>query len=282
MRLIVTNIDYKKRLFYAIINNKKYAFYLTNRLSKIYLPLLSNKVLVDFKVGKRQLKKYKEGYIFVYKVEYFNEIISLNPKRVLYDIYELRKQMKDVVHKYQKLLFIDFEMTMPGYRKGKFTPEIIQVGYVLTDNKNNILLKNSYYLLPRNDNAINKRTKKFLNLNENVFYGKAKDYHFFYHDLKKIIKEHNPQLVVWGKNDVDVLNSSYDLHKKEPLTNGSMFIDLLTLHKNFYNLNNDLGLFSAYSKYYNLNNINQEHHAMADANITRLVFVAFKKVLDTL
>ena len=118
MRLIVTNIDYKKRLFYAIINNKKYAFYLTNRLSKIYLPLLSNKVLVDFKVGKRQLKKYKEGYIFVYKVEYFNEIISLNPKKsFIYDIYELRKQMKDVVHKYQSYYLSTLKWQCQGIEK---------------------------------------------------------------------------------------------------------------------------------------------------------------------
>ncbi|MFA5692459.1 MAG: exonuclease domain-containing protein [Acholeplasmataceae bacterium] len=280
IRVIVLSVDYKKRLFYAIINNKKYAFYLTNRMAKIYLPYLGRNVLVDFKVGKRQLKRYGQKLLYIYGVDYFNQIISLNPRKLLYDINLLRADMKDVLNKYDKFLFIDFEMTMPGFRKRQFKPEIIQVGYYLVNKDLEVIKNDSYYLLPKNNNMINKRTINFLSLNEYKYYGKAKDYHYFYNDLEKIINAYNPKLVVWGKNDIDVLQESYKIHQKKALTNQIMFIDLLKLHKDYYNLVNDLGLFDAYQRYYQKENLNQVHDAKKDAYITKLVFKAFKEVLD--
>ena len=36
-------------------------------------------------------------------------------------------------------------------------------------------------------------------------------------DLEALIKTYKPQIVTWGKNDVQALNISYDLHKVKPL-----------------------------------------------------------------
>ena len=73
----------------------------------------------------------KMGYMYYYQVAHFNQIIRLNPYQVHYDLFRLRNEMKDLLIQNRYYLFIDFEMTMPGYRDQIFRPEIIQVGYVL-------------------------------------------------------------------------------------------------------------------------------------------------------
>ncbi|HHW80058.1 MAG TPA: hypothetical protein GX742_04540, partial [Acholeplasmataceae bacterium] len=52
------------------------------------------------------------------------------------------------------------------------------------------------------------------------------------------------------------------------------FVDLLKLHKDYFNLRNDVGLFKAYETYYE-KNAEQVHDAKADAKITKKVFDAF-------
>ena len=95
-------------------------------------------------------------------------------------------------------------------------------------------------------------------------------------ELKDILNNYNPKIVVWGKNDIKALNDFYKLHKVSALTNSNNFVDLLRLHKNFFNLKNDLGLFNAYKEYY-LEDPIQAHDAIEDAKVTKAVFSAFKK-----
>ena len=68
-------------------------------------------------------------------------------------------------------------------------------------------------------------------------------------DFKNILDTYRPKMVVWGKNDIVALNESYKLHDLLPLTNEYDF-DLLTLHKDYFNLNQDIGLFKAYETYF--------------------------------
>jgi sporulation inhibitor KapD len=271
MRRIIFSIDEKHSVFYLILEGRKIGFYLSNRLSKIFFHYLDKGVLVDFEI---QPKMKKIGLIHYYQVAYFNQIIRLSPYHVHYDLFELRNEMKEVLKQDRYYLFIDFEMTMPGYRDQPFHPEIIQVGYVLSKAKQNAKMQDGYYVLPKENKFLSKRTKRFLNLDEETFFNQAVPYDTFYDKLSHIMKTYHPKLIVWGKNDLTALNDSFTLHHKPKITKDHDFIDLLKLHKDYFNLKDDLGLFKAYQTYYDIA-FDQAHDAQDDAFVTKLVFDAF-------
>ncbi|CCV64265.1 conserved hypothetical protein [Alteracholeplasma palmae J233] len=274
MKYQITEVDYTNKVFYCIVNGKKEMFYLPNRLSKVFMEHLEEGMFASFTVLEKRKKHLNQ---YAYQISYFTQIVSYHPrKRVLYDLENLRSQMRQVVKQYSHFLFIDFEMTMPHYHQKEFKPELIQTGYVLTDAAGNTILEDGYYILPVEKESINKRTKKFLQLDEDLFFEKAVPYANFYEKLKKIIKDYRPQLVVWGKNDITALQESYDLHKVKRITNDKSFIDLLKLHKDYFNLKDDIGLFKAYKLYYDKNEF-QVHDAKVDASVTKYVFDAFLK-----
>lgn len=271
MKKIISNIDKKNQIFFTVIDSRKIGFHLTNKLAKTFFSYLNEGVLVDFEVSPK-LKKI--GNMRYYQVAHFNQIISLDPHIVHYDLHKLRKDMFEVLSSHEHYLFIDFEMTMPGYSDHEFNPEIIQVGYVLSKAKGEIILQDGYYVLPKIKTTLSKRTKRFLSLDEEHFFSVAIPYQQFYDELKKIIDTYHPKLVVWGKNDLTALSDSYQLHNQEQLTDVFDFVDLLKLHKDYYNLKDDLGLFKAYKAYYEVD-FKQEHDAKDDALVTKYVFDAF-------
>ena len=89
-----------------------------------------------------------------------------------------------------------------------------------------------------------------------------------------IINKYHPKIVVWGKNDIQAIQASYKLHNKKALTKSTDFVDLSKLHKDYFNLRDDLGLFKAYETYYKKAK-EQIHSAKEDAKITKNVFEAF-------
>lgn len=271
MKRIIHSVDQKQKIFYMIYDGRKIGFYLTNRLSKTFFPYLSKGVLIDFEIAPKMKRIGKYSF---YQVAHFNQIISLSPYIVHYDLFKLRHDMRDVLNKHKYYLFIDFEMTMPGYHDTDFKPEIIQVGYVLAEARGPIIHSDGYYVLPKERTTLSKRTKKFLKLDEEQFFKDATPYEYFYSNLEKLVKKYQPKLVVWGKNDLTALNDSYEIHEKEKLTNDYDFIDLLKLHKDYYNLKDDLGLFKAYKTYFEVDFV-QEHDAKDDALVTKYVFDSF-------
>ena len=271
MKRIIHSINEKSKVFYLILEGKKIGFYLSNRLSKVFFAYLHEGVLVDFEI---QEKMKKIGHEHVYQVAYFDQIISLNPYHVHYDLHKLRKEMQEVLVQDRYYLFIDFEMTMPGYKEINFKPEIIQVGYLLAKAKENPILQEGYYVAPRATTMLSKRTKRFLSLDEDKFYQEAVHYQVFYEKLRTIVKTYRPKFIIWGKNDMTALDDSYQIHDVMPLTTHEDFIDLLKLHKDYFNLKDDLGLFKAYHTYYDIA-VDQSHDAIDDAHVTKLVFDAF-------
>jgi sporulation inhibitor KapD len=271
MRRMIWSVDYKKKVFYVVMHGKRTGFYLTNRLAKTFFNHLRRGVLVDFAVYPRKKKIGQERFT---QVAYFIQIISLRPYFVHYDLITLRNDMEKVLMSNDKYLFIDFEMTMPGYRPKHFRSEIIQVGYALAEVQKGIEFADGYYILPKTDHFLTRRTKRFLKIDDELFFKEAISYDVFYDRLKTIIETYRPKLVVWGKNDLTALEDSYRLHEKKPLTTESDFIDLLKLHKDYYNLKDDLGLFKAYKTYYDNNDL-QKHDAEDDALVTKHVFDAF-------
>lgn len=275
MKRIIYHVDAKHPIFYIILEGRKIGFYLSNRLAKIFMSYLDQGVLVDFEI---QPKMKKIGTMVYYQVAHFNQIIRLNPYQVHYDLYRLRDDMKSVLSQHEYFLFIDFEMTMPGYHPETFRPEIIQVGYVLAQAKQDPILQDGYYVLPKEDRSLSKRTKRFLKLEEDVFFQHAVPYDVFYEKLHAIITTYQPKLVVWGKNDLTALHDSYFIHERPALTKDDDFIDLLKLHKDYFNLKDDLGLFKAYQTYYDVE-FDQAHDAKDDAYVTKLVFDAFQSYI---
>ena len=98
----------------------------------------------------------------------------------------------------------------------------------------------------------------------------------FYNDFKEIIEKYNPAIVVYGKNDILVLNDSYLLHNVPSLKDQTRYVNLCQLIKSHYELRNDPGLFKLFQIYYDNEDI-QVHDAFNDSEVTAKVFEAFRE-----
>jgi len=275
VRYLIKKVDYKNKTFYCEIGNRMTGFYLTNRLSKLFLEYINDNVYVDFLASEKTKKINNKLY---YQVLHFNEIYNFKTKVFVYNHMQLKSQMLDFLRSNEYFLFLDLEMTIPSYRQKEFIPEIVQYGLVLMSQNGKVIFENEGYIKPVRQEPISRRTLKFLSIDEEYFYGHANDYNSFYSMLRKIITDYKPKIVVWGKNDFLALDHSYKIHKQKRLTERNDFIDLLKLHKDYFNLRDDVGLFKAYETYYQ-ENIEQVHNAKDDAMITKHVFDAFLKYI---
>lgn len=271
MKLMIDSVDHKNRIFTSKVGNQLLSFYLTNRLAKIFLDHLDENVLVDFEItGKRRTINNKK----VFTVAHFNLIKNYKNDFIIYDHSKLKQEMIDFLASNKHYLFLDLEMTMPYYRQKRFVPEIIQYGYLLVNDQGETILKGSNFVETKLQEKINKRTITFLKLDVKKYHEDKISFKEFYNNLKEIIETYKPKLVVWGKNDIQALDYGYNIHKLKPITSNLDFVDLLKLHKDYFNLRNDLGLFKAYETYYK-EEINQVHDAKDDAIVTKKVFDAF-------
>lgn len=269
MKRIIREIDEQNKMFGCLISGNMTYFYLTKAQAKKYFDYLDIGVFVDFKVFD-QIKIINKKKC--HKVSYFNTIERKTSRttRVLFDLNTLREKMQLVLEGFDYYLFLDLEMTMPPYYKTEFEPEIIQVGYLLTNDKMETIRQNQYYINPTKYQTISKRTLKFLNV-ERTQFDNVPSYDYFYKDFKDIIDTYNPKIVVWGRNDLLALEISYKINKTKPLTDHQSFINLLQVHKNYYNLTDDVGLFKTYEHYYG-GSYDQVHNAFTDALVTMYVF----------
>ncbi len=278
MKRIIHEVNEKKGYFSVNINGRLVFIYLTKRQIKQYIGYLEEGNFVTMSLVESTKTVDKR---LAYKLNYFSKIERKTSRgvKVLYDLNIIREEILKVINGFDKYLFIDLEMTMPHYYKAPFEAEIVQAGYLLTDNDLNIIVENDYYINPTKYEKISKRTLNFLKVESKVF-DKAKPYNYFYEDLKTIIKNENPKIIVWGNNDILALTKSYKINKVTPLTKRSSFINLLDIHKTYYQLDNDLGLFNAYKLYYGEDE-NQEHNALIDAKVMMDVFKALKEKKET-
>lgn len=278
MKRRIHSVNEEKGYFSVVMNGVLVFIYLTKRQTKQFMDYLDvgNFVKMTLTDNTKVIDKR-----IAFKLNYFISIERKTAKRtkVLYDLEEIREDILTVLSNFDKYLFIDLEMTMPHYYKTPFVAEIVQVGYLLTNNNLTVIKENDYYIKPTKYQQISKRTLHFLRVESHVF-NTGKDYSHFYNDLKEIIKTHNPKIIVWGNNDIISLNKSYKINEVKPLTKRQSFINLLDIHKIYYQLENDLGLFNAYKLYYGINN-NQEHDALDDAKVMLAVFKALREKKET-
>ena len=272
---IIHSIDLDNRLIAMKNKNKIEYFYLQNGLLKKFQRYLTTSTFIEFDYND---KLDKCANVLAYKVNFFIRIFRKVGFRreVFYDLSVIRSGVKDLLTNLDNIMFLDLEMTMQSFDSPKdFKSEIIQAGYLITDKYGNDLERKNYYIKPTLFPKLNKRTIKFLSIDDEVINNEGISFNKFYDEFKDVlIKYNNPSIIVWGKNDILALKSCYEINDLAPHTPNC--INLLQVHKNYFNLKNDLGLFNAY-KNYTGKDLDQEHDALVDAFMTKNVFFEFKK-----
>ncbi|MFW5889030.1 MAG: exonuclease domain-containing protein [Bacillota bacterium] len=264
------------------INSKKRIqhYYMSKGMFKQFMDYFHKNIYVFLKV-KKTYRLYKG--IKVQNVISIDKVLSPNKNKpkIFYDISMIKTEIKKLVNQNRNRLFIDFEMSMPPYHNYEnFISEIIQVGFVLTDEFGNVIKQYNNFIKPKLFPRLSKRTLRFLDLNQkNVDQGI--NYESFYNLLKDINIEYDPIIYVWGKNDKFELIKLNKIYQLENFIADMQFVDLLSLHKTYFRLKNDLGLFNAYYNYKKEKTINnQKHDALEDALVTKEVFYNFKDVCN--
>jgi sporulation inhibitor KapD len=275
----IEKVDEDKRLIAVQQHKRLTYFYMSKGMFRQFMDYFHYGIYV-FLTVKKEPRLYKD--IRVQNVVSIDKVLSprANRPKIYYDISIIKTEIKKLVNQERYRLFIDFEMSMPPYtRYQNFISEIIQVGFVLTDAYGNDIQKYNAFVKPKLFPRLSKRTLKFLNLSQaDVDQGTT------YPDLHRLLADINdryqPIIYVWGKNDKSELSKLNRIYKLDNFIHDMQFVDLLSLHKTFFRLKNDLGLFSAYNMYANVDLINQKHDALEDAVVTKDVFYWFKETCN--
>lgn len=278
MKRKISYVDAENGIFGCLNKGHLTFYYLTRSNIRKYMDFLNVGTYITFEPTNKTKKIARKRCIRVDAVNKIEEI-GIRGSKTLYSLTNIRKQIYNVLTSFNNYLFVDFEMSMPPYYKvNDFVAEIIQVGYVLTDQNFKVLKTDCYYIKPTYYKNVSKRTLNFLKLTPTHF-NKAKEYNYFYEDFFTLIKKYNPKMVVWGKNDFITLRKSYKINNVKPLTTRNNFINLLQVMKTYYNLYNDLGLANTYKKWVN-KEYKQTHNALDDANVMMEIFAVFKKQME--
>lgn len=275
MRKIIHAVNHEKKIIWIKGKTHLIPYQLSNKMSKIYLPIISPGLLIDFEPQPMKIKKRRQ------KIATIAQLVMLKPYRVLYDIDALRKDMVKVIQKVKYFAYIDFEMSMPPYsHRGPFQTEIIQYGVVVKNQHQEMIETASGYVFKKRHGMLSDRALKFLKIDQEQYLENAIGYHQLYEILQNIQNTYHPKWIVWGKNDIQVLNDSFKLHDKTPFVFAHDFMDLLKLHKDYYHLKDDLGLVRAYEMYYQ-EEVHQAHDALDDAKLTAAIMHGFIQTMLT-
>lgn len=271
---IIKKYDYKNAVITCIVDNRYVHFYLTNSIRRRFGDLLEAGNFIEFKPDFKITKIIDNKKC--YRVNHFIRILKPTHRttKTVYNMEHFREKIIEKLTKDNYYLFLDLEMTMPPYYPVKnFQSEIIQVGYYLTDEFLNVIKEKDYYLSPTKFKTVSKRTLKFLNIKKE-FIKNPHPYKYFYDDLGKIMKEYDPKIITWGKNDYLAIRDSFKLNKEKPNIFKRNFINLLNEIKKYYNLFDDVGLFKTYEIYYGEAPV-QNHDALSDAYALLKIYEAF-------
>lgn len=282
MRKIISGriyeINDEEKLITIKFENRLMRFYLQRSIYLKFEKYLNINRFIQFVVEDEV--RLHHG-VKVYNVLYIVKIIEIRYRKniVYYDIKKIKKGTKDLINSLEYRMFLDLEMSMHPYSVDKsFTQEIIQIGYYLVDGNDNVVEKYSEIIKPKLHPKLSRRTLKFLAISQEEL-DKGIDYIDFYRHFKEQVERYNPAIIVWGRNDFLALRDSYKINKVKNLQGKTRYINLLKLHKNYFNLRNDLGLFNAL-KLYQGEVPAQSHNALEDAIVTYDIFKGFKKVVN--
>jgi sporulation inhibitor KapD len=238
-----------------IIGIKKYKkndfFYFQNsqiRVIKRYL-YIGNWIHIEYDDSKM----IRRGPYSAYVISYINrlEADGLHDHIVYYDKKEITSSLYEFLESLENTMFLDLEMTMPHYNfKGKgFRTEVIQAGFIIFDKYGEEIMRYRNYIEPSITKTLSKRAEKFLGITNEEFEANRIPYIDFYNDFKEVIDKYNPAIIVYGRNDILVLNDSYLLHNVPSLKDKTSYVNLCQIIKTHYELSNDPGLFKLFQIY---------------------------------
>jgi sporulation inhibitor KapD len=255
-------------------------FYMPKGMFMTFMQYFSKGIYVFMTVSET-VRRYKG--VSVHQVENIDKIMypdGQNP-RIFYDISLIKSGIKNLLNADRPKMFIDFEMSMPPFRNyTNFISEIIQCGLVLTDSEGREIEKRSTFIRPVLFPVISDRTQKFLHIRQDAI-DSGMTYREFYDLFGDLVRKNRPMIFVWGQNDLIELKKSMSYNNVPDITARLQVIDLLKLHKNYFGLKNDLGLFNAFRLYHTDAPVEkQAHDAFEDASVTKDVFDGFKKVCN--
>lgn len=269
----IYSVDIKSKTIAIIKNHKLNFFYFQNNLMKRFKKYLYKgnfiKLVAEDTIEDRT---NSNSHLVIYVSEIF--IPTKYGVKYLYDKKILNKSLIEFFDSLDYKLFLDIEMTMPGFNPNPdFVPEIIQAGFFIVDKAGNIVEKYNYHVRPTKFHRINRRTRNFLHIDGAVVKN-AISYYKFYNKFKQILLKYHPAILTFGKNDRLFLERSYVVNSLPSLRYISRFINLSQLIKNYYELKVDPGLFSLYEEYTGIRNL-QTHDALEDALVTFDVYNFF-------
>ena len=260
--------NYKKIEFFYFQNSQMNVF-------KRYL-YIGNWIDLEFDSEKM----IRRGPYLAYTISFVNrlEARGLHDYIVYYDKKDITSSLYEFLGSLDNTMFLDLEMTMPPYSfKGKgFRTELIQAGFIIFDKTGEEIMRYSNFVEPKITKELSKRAEKFLGITNQEFQESKIPYEVFYNDFKNAIEKYNPAIVVYGRNDILVLNDSYQINHVESLKEKTRYVNLCQLIKNHYELRNDPGLFKLFQIYYDNEDI-QLHDAFTDSYVTAKVFEAFRE-----
>lgn len=269
----VHQIDKSEKVISIVVGEELKYYHLSNKNMKDFKMYLVREPYVFFEV-KDEYEIHAD--IKCQVIDYFIKILVPGKKRtiVYYDMHEIQNGVKQIINRPQYRMFLDLEFTMGGPKSYSII-EIIQYGFILEDEEGKIVMQDSSLIRPMYAGALNKRTLEFLSRKEEDFKD-ACGYIEFYQLLERIIKEYNPKIYAWGKNDCLSLEKSFKLNHLLPLDIRNRYINLMQIIKNYYNHKQEMGLFSTYSEMKKEECKEQIHDALEDAYYEREIFHMFK------
>lgn len=273
----IKNVNLEERTFEILKRNKIMFFYLTRTQMKRFKAYLQEDLLVELEYQDELIKR---GKIKAYDVIGFTRLIALTrKKRIIYfDMETIKKGVQRVLNRDGYKMFIDLEFSMPpyDYDGGTYPCEIVQYGFILENNEGEVIYEDSSLVKINDKKGISDRTLDFLSRKREDFKAAVTPKQF-YKSFKHCLEKYKPIIMVWGKNDISMLDSFYRVNNLPPLTNRASFINLMQLLKNYYGLKSDIGLFNALNYFKDNMKLNQEHDALEDAMVTSLVYHYFKE-----
>jgi len=258
------------------VKGKLLHFYIPENYQTIMKEQLKPGRFVDFCYHENEIKLDNTNYFVIATIKEEEKTKKILPQNIKGDLRETLESL--LSSKYYAFLDLEFSMSGPEYRGKNFSPEIIQVGLIITDAEGKIIEKFSSYVKPTVFSKITEKTQEFLKINKMVV-SNGIAYLQFYEYIKEVKKRYNPLFVVWGVSDGFILNSSCELNKVEPLFEKNQLIDLQRIHRQYYQIGQDIGLYNAMKSYGYFSGI-QIHDALVDALILENIFNQFKLIVE--
>lgn len=267
----------KERIISIEIESRLEYFHMTNKNMKDFKAYLFQKPYVFLDVNEEYLVHSSHR---CREIDHFIKIVlpTRRGNEVYYDISIIQEGVKNLINQPQNRLFIDLEFSLVS-PLSKGASEIVQYGIVLEDKEGNVVFEDSSLVMPLNKKALNVKTLLFLSRSIEDF-DDACSYIEFYQLIQRLIKEYDPKIIAWGKNDILTMENSFKINHLHPLDIRNRYMNLMQIIKNYYSYKQEKGLFSTYQEMTKVEEEDQIHDALEDAIIERKIFHLFKDEIN--